>query len=98
MHASMETELNNVRDAMTFITHLNLVAESPRVVLSAGVTPGYGDEVIFADGTFIDGSTAELSADGPLREPFVVYTQGGTHWTHWAYVLEEVLSNLRSAL
>ena len=64
----------------------------------AGVTPGYGDEVIFADGTFIDGSTAELSADGPLRSPYVVYTQGGTHWTHWAYVLEEIVSDLRSAL
>lgn len=62
-----------------------------------GVTPGYGDEVIFADGTFIDGSTAELSADGPLRSPYVVYTQGGTHWTHWAHVLEEVVTDLRSA-
>ena len=41
----------------------------------AGVTAGYGDEVIFADGTFIDGSTAELSADGPIRPPFVVYCQ-----------------------
>ena len=41
----------------------------------AGVTPGYGDEVIFADGTFIDGSTAELSADGPIRPPYVVYCQ-----------------------
>ena len=40
-----------------------------------GVTAGYGDEVIFADGTFIDGSTAELSADGPMRAPFVVYCQ-----------------------
>ena len=39
------------------------------------MTPGYGDEVIFADGTFIDGSTAELSADGPIRPPFVVYCQ-----------------------
>jgi cystathionine beta-lyase family protein involved in aluminum resistance len=28
----------------------------------------------------VDGSTAELSADGPLRPPFVVYCQGGTHW------------------
>ena len=63
----------------------------------AGATPGYGDEVIFADGSFIDGSTAELSADGPLRAPFVVYTQGGTHWTHWAYVLEEVVTDLRSS-
>lgn len=56
-----------------------------------GNTAGYGDEVIFADGTFIDGSTLELSADGPLREPFVVYTQGCTHWTHWAIVLEDIL-------
>ena len=43
----------------------------------AGVTPGYGSEVIFADGTFIDGSTAELSADGPIRAPYVVYCQVG---------------------
>ena len=39
-----------------------------------GMTAGYGEEVIFADGTFIDGSTLELSADGPLREPFVSYS------------------------
>ncbi|KAF8066226.1 ynbB [Scenedesmus sp. PABB004] len=62
-----------------------------------GVTAGYGDEVIFADGTFIDGSTAELSADGPLRPPFVVYCQGGTHWTHWALALESALSALADA-
>lgn len=56
-----------------------------------GQSPGYGDDVIFADGTFIDGSTLELSADGPLRDPFVAFTQGCTHWTHWALVLEEML-------
>ncbi|KAG5190952.1 aluminum resistance protein [Tribonema minus] len=56
-----------------------------------GKTPGYGDEVIFADGTFTDGSTLELSADGPLREPYAVYAQGCTHWTHWAIILEEAL-------
>ena len=61
------------------------------------MTPGYGDEVIFADGTFIDGSTAELSADGPIRAPFVVYCQGGTHWTHWAYVLEVAVARMREA-
>lgn len=60
-----------------------------------GVTAGYGDEVIFADGTFIDGSTAELSADGPIRPPYVVYCQGGTHWTHWAYALESAVASLR---
>lgn len=60
-----------------------------------GVTAGYGDPVIFADGTFVDGATSELSADGPLREPYVVYCQGGNHWTHWASVLESAVQELR---
>ena len=38
-------------------------------------TPGYASDIIFANGTFIEGSTAELSSDGPLRPPFVVYCQ-----------------------
>ena len=44
--------------------------------------PGYDSELVMAGGTFIDGSTSELSADGPLREPYIVYCQGGSHWTH----------------
>ncbi|KAE9456458.1 hypothetical protein C3L33_11669, partial [Rhododendron williamsianum] len=59
-----------------------------------GSTPGYASEVIFADGTFIDGSTSELSCDGPLREPYAVYCQGGTHWTQWALVLGDVLKSI----
>lgn len=39
--------------------------------------PGYTDRVIMASGGFIDGSSIEISADGPLREPFFVYYQGG---------------------
>ena len=39
--------------------------------------PGYEDEVIMAGGTFIQGATSEFSADGPLREPYIVYQQGG---------------------
>ncbi|KAL5216120.1 hypothetical protein ABZP36_007521 [Zizania latifolia] len=58
---------------------------------TAGETPGYASEVIFADGTFMDGSTSELSCDGPLRDPYAVFCQGGTHWTQWALVLGEVL-------
>jgi cystathionine beta-lyase family protein involved in aluminum resistance len=63
-----------------------------------GVTAGYGDEIIFADGSFIDGSTSELSADGPMRPPFVVYTQGGTHWTHWTICIQAAVEALRSNL
>lgn len=39
--------------------------------------PGYSDQVIMASGGFIDGSSIEISADGPLREPYFVYYQGG---------------------
>lgn len=70
---------------------------TPLAYLPAGVTAGYGDEVIFADGTFIDGSTAELSADGPIRPPYVVYCQGGTHWTHWALALESAVTAMWEA-
>lgn len=53
--------------------------------------PGYESQLVMAGGTFIDGSTAELSADGPLREPYTVYCQGGTHWTHVAIALEAAI-------
>ncbi|TEB06850.1 methionine gamma-lyase [Pelotomaculum schinkii] len=39
--------------------------------------PGYGDPVVMAAGTFVQGASLELSADGPLREPYNVYVQGG---------------------
>lgn len=61
-----------------------------------GATAGYGDEVIFADGTFIDGSTAEMSADGPIREPYVVYCQGGFHVTQWINTLKRFLETVQT--
>jgi cystathionine beta-lyase family protein involved in aluminum resistance len=56
--------------------------------------PGYASDLIMAGGTFIDGSTAEFSADGPLREPYVLFCQGGTHWSHVAIALEAALDVL----
>ena len=44
--------------------------------------PGYKDRVIMAAGAFIQGSSIELSADGPIREPYAVYFQGGLTWYH----------------
>lgn len=44
--------------------------------------PGYDDEVIMAAGAFVQGSSIELSADGPLRDPYAVYFQGGLTWYH----------------
>ena len=44
--------------------------------------PGYDDQVVMAAGAFVSGSTVELSADGPMREPYTVYFQGGLTWPH----------------
>ena len=44
--------------------------------------PGYDSEVIMAAGAFVQGATSELSADGPIREPYAVYFQGGLTWHH----------------
>ena len=47
-----------------------------------GDMPGYDAQVIMAAGAFVQGSTMELSADGPIREPYAVYFQGGLTWAH----------------
>lgn len=44
--------------------------------------PGYDSQVIMAAGAFVQGSSIELSADGPLKEPYAVYFQGGLTWYH----------------
>ena len=44
--------------------------------------PGYKDKVIMAAGAFVQGSSIELSADGPIRPPYAVYFQGGLTWLH----------------
>ena len=44
--------------------------------------PGYDSEVIMAAGAFVQGSSIELSADGPIKPPYTVYFQGGLTWAH----------------
>ena len=56
--------------------------------------PGYEDKVIMAGGTFIEGSTIELSADGPMRTPYVAYMQGGLNYAHVKIALEKFLDKL----
>ena len=47
-----------------------------------GDMPGYDSKVIMAAGAFVQGSSIELSADGPIRPPYAVYFQGGLTWQH----------------
>jgi len=59
--------------------------------------PGYASDLVMAGGTFIDGSTSEFSADAPLREPFNLYVQGGTHRAHVDLALVRALAALHAA-
>lgn len=56
--------------------------------------PGYEDAIIMAGGTFIEGSTIELSADGPMRAPYVAYMQGGINYAHVKIALEKILDKV----
>lgn len=56
--------------------------------------PGYTDKVIMAAGCFVQGASIELSCDGPIREPYIVYLQGGLTIEHGILALERVLANI----
>ena len=56
--------------------------------------PGYDSKVIMACGSFISGSSIELSADGPLREPYSVYFQGGLTYPHAKFGIMNSLQHL----
>ncbi len=56
--------------------------------------PGYGDPVVMAAGAFVQGSSIELSADGPLREPYIAYLQGGLTYSHVKIAVARALKRL----
>lgn len=57
--------------------------------------PGYDDDIIMAAGTFVSGASIELSADGPVKPPYIAYFQGGLTYEHGKYALERILNKLR---
>ncbi len=59
--------------------------------------PGYDSQVIMAAGAFVQGSSIELSADGPLKEPYAAYFQGGLTWNHARYGIMMSLQKLVNA-
>lgn len=56
--------------------------------------PGYDDDVIMAAGTFIQGASLELTADGPIRPPYTAYVQGGLTYEHVKIALKEAIEYL----
>ena len=59
--------------------------------------PGDDSDVIMAAGAFVQGSSIELSADGPIKPPYAVYFQGGITWYHSKYGIMMSLEKLVEA-
>ncbi|MBR6897796.1 MAG: methionine gamma-lyase family protein [Lachnospiraceae bacterium] len=87
-----DEDRNDIIQAIEFGTEAGVVAFCKGIQKAAPVDsyvvpegsdmPGYDSKVIMAAGTFIQGSSIELSADGPLKPPYAVYFQGGLTWAH----------------
>lgn len=58
--------------------------------------PGYEDPVIMAAGTFVQGASIELSADGPLREPYIAFLQGGLTYSHVKIAILQALVRMKT--
>jgi cystathionine beta-lyase family protein involved in aluminum resistance len=56
--------------------------------------PGYDHEVIMAAGTFVQGASIELSADAPIKEPYIAYLQGGLTYQHFKIALSECIDRI----
>lgn len=75
--------LNSAEALIAFCKGIQAAAPvDSHVIPEPWAMPGYDDEVIMAAGAFVQGSSIELSADGPLRPPYAVYFQGGLTWYH----------------
>ena len=61
-----------------------------------GPMPGYTDPIIMAAGTFVQGSTIEMSADGPIREPYTIYFQGSLTYEHAVVAILEAAEKILS--
>ncbi len=57
--------------------------------------PGYSDQIIMASGSFVQGSSIEISCDGPLRDPYIAYQQGSITYSYGKIALEKAINNIK---
>lgn len=57
--------------------------------------PGYAEDIIMASGSFVQGSSIELSCDGPLREPYIAYLQGGLSYAYGKIGVLKAIENIK---
>ena len=103
-YPSSKEDRHDIIQAITFGKPEGLIAFCEGIQAAAPVDssyapepwdmPGYDSKVIMAAGAFISGSSIELSADGPLREPYTAYFQGGLTWPHGKFGIIRAFQSL----
>ena len=79
-----------------FIQGIQLCSAVDSNVLPIPVsTPGYDDEIIMASGSFTQGSSIEISCDGPIREPYIAYLQGGITYAYGKLAVINAIQNIQ---
>lgn len=85
---------HNKEKMITFAQAIQAASPVNAHVLPIGAyMPGYEDDVIMAAGTFIQGASLELTADGPIREPYQLYVQGGLTYEHVKIAVTRAIQN-----
>ncbi|MBC1251792.1 aminotransferase class I/II-fold pyridoxal phosphate-dependent enzyme [Listeria welshimeri] len=85
---------HNQEKMVTFAQAIQKASPVNAHVLPIGAyMPGYEDDVIMAAGTFIQGASLELTADGPIREPYQLYVQGGLTYEHVKIAVTRAIQN-----
>lgn len=89
-------EFGNAEDMINFIREVQYASPvDSYVTCEPWDMPGYDDDIIMAAGTFVSGASIELSADGPVKSPYIAYFQGGLTYEHGKYALMRILSKLK---
>ena len=86
---------NNEEDLITYVKAIqsNSKIDSNAVAMPSEM-PGYDDKIIMASGSFTQGSSIELSCDGPLRGPYIAYQQGSISYKYGKIIVERAINNL----
>ena len=86
---------NNEEDLITYVKAIqsNSKIDSNAVAMPSEM-PGYDDKIILASGSFTQGSSIELSCDGPLRSPYIAYQQGSISYKYGKIIVDRAINSL----
>ena len=92
-------EMNNPHRLVAFCQGIQMASPVDSMALPMPWDmPGYSHQVIMAAGTFVGGASIELSADAPMKEPYILYLQGGLTYSHGRIALEKALENMEKEM